>query len=430
MTLPAVAPSWRMWLMWGIGVLGYVLSITNRTSLSAVGVDASHRFDADASTLAMFAVLQLAVYGFMQIPVGLWLDRWGARPIMAVGMVLMAAGQVVIALSPTVGVAIAARMLLGAGDAAIFPGVLRLIATWFPAQRGSLMMQLTGIFGQLGQVVALVPLPLLLHATSWEIAFGALAGGAILFSVLIAVLVRNHPPELPADVSVDTDTGTITVVRSAVDTRQGIRAAWEQPGTRLAFWTHFTTPFAGSAFVMLWGMPFLTAGEGLSTGQAAAVTSVYVVAGIVLGPLVGMLSARHPHYRSRLLVLPAIGAQMLLWAIVLLWPSPAPTWLLVALLIALAIGGPASMVAFDFARAHNPAHRLSTATGVTNVGGFLAGLLAILFIGIALDVQGASRPDLYTDEAFRWAFATQLPLWLLGIAMILRERRRLRMPPG
>lgn len=429
MTLPAVAPSWRMWLMWGIGVVGYVLSITNRTSLSAVGVDASHRFDADASTLAMFAVLQLAVYGFMQIPVGLWLDRWGARPIMAIGMVLMAAGQVVIALSPSVGVAIAARMLLGAGDAAIFPGVLRLIATWFPAQRGSLMMQLTGIFGQLGQVIALVPLPLLLHATSWEVAFGALAGGAILFSVLIAVLVRNHPPQLPADVSVNTDTGAITVVTSAIDTRQGIRAAWQQPGTRLAFWTHFTTPFAGSAFVMLWGMPFLTAGEGLSTGEAAAVTSVYVVAGIVLGPLVGTLSARHPHQRSRFLVLPAIGAQMLLWAIVLLWPSPAPAWLLVLLLIALAMGGPASMVAFDFARAHNPAHRLSTATGVTNVGGFLAALTAILFIGVALDVQGASRPELYTDEAFRWAFATQLPLWILGIAMILRERRRLRMPP-
>ncbi|KQY98734.1 MFS transporter [Microbacterium sp. Root53] len=425
-TAYAPAPSWRMWLMWGIGVLGYVLAITNRTSLSGVGVDAAHRFEADASTLSMFAVLQLAVYGFMQLPVGVWLDRWGARPIMALGMVLMAAGQVVMALSPDVGVAIAARMLLGAGDAAIFPGVLRLIATWFPAQRGSLMMQLTGILGQLGQVVALVPLPLLLHATSWQVAFGALAGSALVFAVLIALIVRNHPPQLPADLSVDTDTGAITVVTSSIDTRQGIRAAWSHPGTRLAFWTHFTTPFAGSAFVMLWGVPFLTAGEGLSTAQAATVTSIYVVAGIVLGPVVGALSARHPHRRSRLLVLPAVWVQLLVWSVVLLRPSPAPVWLLVVLVVALAAGGPASMVAFDFARAHNPAHRLSTATGVTNVGGFLAGLLAILFIGIAMDVQGAGSPELYSADAFRWAFATQIPLWLLGIAMILRERARTR----
>lgn len=422
----APAPSWGMWLMWGLGVLGYVLAITNRTSLSGVGVDAAHRFEADASTLSMFAVLQLAVYGFMQLPVGVWLDRWGARPIMALGMVLMAAGQVVMALSPDVGVAIAARMLLGAGDAAIFPGVLRLIATWFPAQRGSVMMQLTGILGQLGQVVALVPLPLLLHATSWQVAFGALAGSALLFATLIALIVRNHPPQLPADLSVDTDTGAITVVTSSIDTRQGIRAAWSHPGTRLAFWTHFTTPFAGTAFVMLWGVPFLTAGEGFSRAEASALTSLYVVAGIVLGPVMGALSARHPHRRSRLLVLPAIWVQLVAWTAVLLWPSPAPVWLLVALIVALASGGPASMIAFDFARAFNPAHRLSTATGVTNVGGFLAGLLAILFIGIALDVQGASSPELYTAEAFRWAFATQIPLWLLGAAMIVRERARTR----
>lgn len=424
--MTAPAPSWRMWLMWGLGVLGYVLSVTNRTSLSAVGVDAAHRFDADASTLSMFAVLQLAVYGFMQVPVGLWLDRWGARPIMTVGMVLMAAGQLVMALSPSVGVAIAARMLLGAGDAAIFPGVLRLIATWFPAQRSSVMMQLTGIIGQMGQVVALIPLPLLLHATSWQVAFGALAGVAVLFAVLVAAVVRNHPPQMTADLSVDTDTGAIRVVSSAVDTRQGLRAAWSHPGTRLAFWTHFTSPFAGTAFMMLWGVPFLTAGEGLTTPQAAVVTTLFVIAGIVFGPVVGALSARHPHRRSRLLVLPAVGVQLVAWVAVIAWPSPAPVWLLVALVVALAAGGPASMVAFDFARAYNPSHRLSTATGITNVGGFLAGLLAILFIGVAMDVQGASSPELYTADAFRWAFATQIPLWLVGTGMLLRERARTR----
>ena len=73
--------AWRLWLVWGVGVAAYVLSVTNRTSLSAVGVDAAVRFDADASTLSLFAVVQLAVYGAMQIPVGLLLDRFGARPL-------------------------------------------------------------------------------------------------------------------------------------------------------------------------------------------------------------------------------------------------------------------------------------------------------------------------------------------------------------
>ncbi|MGK3925302.1 hypothetical protein ABI066_16305, partial [Enterococcus faecium] len=78
------------------------------------------------------------------------------------------------------------------------------------------------------------------------------------------------------------------------------------------------------------------------------------------------------------------------------WPGPAPLWLLIVLMLALSTGGPASMIAFDHARTFTPSHRLSTATGIVNGGGFLAALLAILFIGIAMDVQGAGSPDTYS----------------------------------
>ena len=260
---PTATPGWRAWLIWSVGVAAYVLAITNRTSLGAVGVEAADRFQADASTLALFAVVQLAVYGGMQIPIGILLDRHGSRPIMTIGMMLMAAGQLTMALSPSIGIAILARILLGAGDAAIFPAVLRLVATWFPAQRGPLMVQFTGILGQAGQLVALVPLAAFLHATSWSVTFGSVAGLGVLFSILVFLVIRNHPPERGADVTVNTDTGLVRVVTSAIDTGVGIRAAWAHPGTRLAFWSHFTSPFAGTAFVLLWGMPFLTAAQGL-----------------------------------------------------------------------------------------------------------------------------------------------------------------------
>lgn len=428
--MSATGPGWRGWLIWGVGVAAYMLAVVNRSSLSAVGIDTAERFGADAATLSMFAVVQLAVYGGMQIPVGLLLDRYGARPIMTAGMLLMALGQLTLAFSPSVGVAIFARTLLGAGDAAVFPSVLRLIATWFPAQRGPLMSQLTGLVGQGGQLLALAPLAAVLHATSWEVVFGGIAGLCVLFAILVFVFIRNHPPAIGADVSVDTDTGVIQVVRSSVDTGVGIRAAWAHPGTRLAFWSHFTTPFAGTAFVLLWGMPFLTAGEGLPKPQAAAVLSTYVVIGMVLGPVMGDLSRRVPHLRSRALVLPAVALQFVAWTVVIVWPGAAPLWLLYALAFALAMGGPASMIAFDHARTHNPAHRLSTATGITNVGGFLAALIAIFAIGLALDLQGAGTPDTYRLDAFRLAFLTQVPLWALGWTFIVIERRKTRVLLG
>lgn len=427
---PTAAPGWRAWLIWTVAVAAYVLAITNRSSLSAVGVDAAERFQADAATLSLFAVVQLAVYGGMQIPIGILLDRHGSRPIMVIGMVLMAVGQLVMAISPSVGVAILARMLLGAGDAAVFPAVLRLVATWFPAQRAPLMVQLTGIVGQTGQLIALVPLAALLHATTWTITFGSIAGLGLLFAILVWAVIRNHPPERAADVSVNTETGVVRVVTSAIDTGVGIRAAWAHPGTRLAFWSHFTTPFAGTAFVLLWGMPFLTAGEGLSTAAAAGLLSLFVVVGMAIGPVLGELSRRIPTRRSLALVLPTIAVQMIAWLTVIFWPGTAPVWLLVVLMVALAAGGPASMIAFDHARTHNPAHRLSTATGVTNSGGFIAALIAIFLIGLALDLQGAGTPDTYSLDAFRIAFLTQVPLWVIGSTFIIIERKRTRIRMG
>ena len=427
---PVSTPGWRAWVIWSVGVAAYMLAITNRTSLGAVGVEAADRFQADASTLALFAVVQLAVYGGMQIPIGVLLDRFGSRPIMTIGMLLMAAGQLTMALSPSIGVAIIARVLLGAGDAAIFPAVLRLVATWFPAQRGPLMVQFTGILGQAGQLIALVPVAALLHATSWSITFGSIAGLGVLFTILVALVIRNHPAERGADVTVNTDTGVIRVVTSAIDTGVGIRAAWAHPGTRLAFWSHFTTPFAGTAFVLLWGMPFLTAAQGLDSAHAAGIISVYVVAGMAMGPIIGDLSRRLPNHRSLALVLPAVGVQMAAWLIVIAMPGPAPIWMLYVLAVAIATGGPASMIAFDHARTHNPSHRLSTATGLTNAGGFIAALIAIFLIGLALDIQGAGTPETYTLDAFRIAFLMPVPLWIIGVVFIVIERKRTRIRVG
>ena len=422
--------AWRLWLVWGVGVAAYVVSVTNRTSLSAVGVDAAVRFDADASVLSLFAVVQLAVYGAMQIPVGLLLDRFGARPIITAGMFLMAVGQLVMAFAPDVGTAIFARMLVGAGDAAVFPSVLRVVAVWFPERQAPFLVQMTGIVGQTGQLLAILPMAAILHASSWSVAFGSLAGLGALFTVLTFAVIRNRPPDRDADVSVDTATGAIHAVTSSADLREGFRESWAHPATRLAFWSHFTTPFSGTAFILLWGFPFLTVGEGLSPAMASLIFSVYVIFGMVAGPVIGALSSRHPMRRSRMLVLPVIGIQALVWLVVIAWPGPAPIWLLFLLAFALSTGGPASMIGFDHARTFNPSHRLSTATGIVNVGGFLAALLAILFIGIAMDAQGAGSPDTYSLEAFRIAFLTQVPLWALGSAFIVWERKRTRVHIG
>jgi hypothetical protein len=94
------------------------------------------------------------------------------------------------------------------------------------------------------------------------------------------------------------------------------------------------------------------------------------------------------------------------------------------------MGGPGSMIAFDFARTFNPAGRLGSATGIVNVGGFVASLLTILAIGVVLDVTGGAsgvgRSASYDLGSFKLAWAVQYLVWGFGILGVLRTRRLAR----
>jgi len=56
----------------------------------------------------------------------------------------------------------------------------------------------------------------------------------------------------------------------------------------------------------------------------------------------------------------------------------------------LSLGGPASMIGFALARDYNPISRVGTATGVVNVGGFVATTIAALAIGVLLQWTGGN----------------------------------------
>jgi len=107
--------------------------------------------------VSLFLVLQLAVYAGLQVPVGVLLDRLGSRRMILAGALTMAAGQLLLALATDVPTAVAARVLVGAGDAMTFISVLRVISFWFPGHTVPLITQLTGIFGQLGSIAAATP---------------------------------------------------------------------------------------------------------------------------------------------------------------------------------------------------------------------------------------------------------------------------------
>lgn len=413
-SVPAARPPARAYAMWLVGLLAYAVAVFHRSSLGVAAVEAQERFSAGASAVSLFLVLQLAVYAALQVPVGVALDRFGSRRMILAGAVTMAAGQLLLALATDVPTAVAARVLVGAGDAMTFISVLRIVALWFPGTSAPLITQLTGILGQVGSIVAAYPLVALLQATSWTATFLGAAATGVLVAVLVGTALRDAPP------------GTARPVPPPVaELRRGLVDTWREPGTRIGLYTHLVTQFSGTVFALLWGFPFLVVGQGLAPGTAAVLLTLLVLVGMGVGPVLGKLCARWPLRRS-VLVFGILTATATVWTVVLLWPGRAPLWLLVVLVAVLGTNGPGSMIGFDYARTENPVERQGSASGVVNVGGFVASLLTILAVGAVLDLLTPGTSTDYDLDAFRAAFAVQYLFWAIGLAGVIRHRRELR----
>jgi MFS family permease len=382
--------------VWGIGVSVYFVAVIFRTSLGVAGLDAADRFDVNASALSTFSILQLLVYAGMQIPVGLLVDRLGTKKVLTIGVVLFTAGQLGFAFSPTYGMALASRALLGCGDAMTFISVLRLGTRWFPARRGPMIAQLAGLAGMAGNLVSTLVLARLLHGVGWTAAFAGSALAGVVVLVLLLVFLKDHPEgHEPEPVP----------HRGLAYVRRQIAASWREPGTRLGLWVHFTTQFPAMVFLLLWGLPFLVEAQGLSRATAGELLTLVVLSNMAIGH-----GARLP------LALGTVGATALLWAATLAYPADrAPMWLLIVLCVVLGACGPASMLGFDFARPANPPERQGTASGITNMGGFVASMTTLFAVGVLLDATG---------DDYRIAFSAVFVLQALGVSQILRLRGR------
>lgn len=400
----------RPWIVWATGLLAYIVAVLDRTTLGVSGLAAAERFGAGPSLLSTFVVLQVVVYAGAQVPAGLLLDRFGSRALIVSGAALMASGQLALAFTESLPTAIAARAVVGLGDAVTFISVLRLVPHWFAPRRVPLVTQLTGICGQLGQVLSAVPFLAMLSVTGWSVAYASAAAFGVLSMVLTLGVVRNSP-----------DGSAVTSETMSVrDTLTSVKTVWLRPGTRLGFFTHMGTQFSITVFALMWGLPYLTEAQGLSPGIAGALLSLSVATAIAAGVIIGILTGRFPHRRSRM-VLVIIASNALVWTMVLALSGPAPLWLLIVLIVVISVGGPGSMVGFDFARTFNPRATLGTAQGMVNMGGFIASLLLMQAMGMLMEAAGG-----ISFESFRVALTLQYAVWTIAVIGILITRSKAR----
>lgn len=383
------------------GSFVYATAVAQRSTIGVVGPAATDRYGVSLSLLSLVAITQLMLYAGLQVPAGRLLDRLGARTTLSAGAALIAAGQFVLATTDHLWIACCSRLLVSAGDSVAFVSVLRLVMLGLAGRRTTLFAQLTGVLGQIGAVAAAAPFAALLRSSSWTMAF-VLAGCVSSIAALVASIAIREPGNL----------------RSRDRADGCLRTLWGDPGIRLGFWVHFTMTFPTTGFLLYWGLPYLL-GSGLTSSTAGYVLSAVSLAGMAFGVGVGLAVARWPSHGFRLCstFVVVIGTS---WATALAWPSP-PLWVPIAVALTAGASAPFGVVAFKYLQPSYAATTSSTATGLVNSGGFLSSLIAIgavAGLGSLVSMSGGSATS---------GLAAQSVLWIVGLAMMLRNFRSFRL---
>lgn len=394
-------------IVWSAGVVAYILAITGRTSMGVAGVEAMDHFDIDASRLAVFTSVQVGVYACAQIPMGMLIDRFGPRKMLVVGALMMGIGQVVLGATTSYPVAILARVIVGTADATAFLSVMRILPAWIPLKKTPVFTQLTGGLGYIGQFMSAVPFSMLLHSAGWSPAFLGL--GAV--SLLVALLSWVAVADTPAGPAV-----TPTGERPGIG--RTLAFVVRQPACWLGFFIHFTL-MSQIVFTLLWGVPLMTLGMGLSEAQASGILVVNMVVSVIVGPVMGVISARAGRRRPEVVLVSTVIVAAT-WAVFFLSSDPRGLIAVAVVNIIVPALAPVANYGFDTVREEVDRRFTATATGLANMGGFFAGMVASQVVGVVLDATSDGGD--YTWGEFRLAWCALGVIWAVGIIGLLVSR--------
>ena len=405
--------------IWVAAMAVYLVAITGRTSFGVAGLDAIERFDVDAGRIAVFTSVQLGVYALAQIPTGILIDKFGPRLLLVVGAVIMGVGQVVLGFTTSYGVAIAARVLIGAGDATAFLSVMRILPYWFPLHRTPMFTQVTSSLGQMGQFISAVPFLWLLGAAGWTAAFVTLGAVGILVAIAAIVAVADSPEKLGI---IPTEKEPPNSQATSIPAR--LKKVFRSPVAWQAYFIHYIGMLPLIVFVMLWGMPMMTQGMEMSKAKSSLVLTLLAVFLVFVGPLHGKISSRAQHVRPWL-SLGFVAVHVLTWLVFFAFGTDIglPAILVVSFITALCT--PTANYGFDIVRERMDRSVVATATGLGNMGGFTSGMLGAQLFGMVLD-HSSDAPN-YSMSDFTAASTAVLAVWVVGmvgvvITQFLRRR--------
>lgn len=401
---------WRLFPMIAVLCTAFVLSQFYRTTIAVLAPELSREMGLSAETLGLLTGSFFLASALMQIPVGVLLDRFGARRVVPLLMLTAAAGVLLFSTAESAAMLIAGQFVIGLGCSGVFMGGLVLVARWTPQDRfvtvsASLLAISIG-----GTLLTGTPLALAAETFGWRGAILGTGGFLLVTGMAIFLLVRDAPP------------GHAWHSREPETTLQALGAVRDIVGRReirgiLAM--SFVTYASMICIRGLWAGPYLADIHGLDTinrGHVLLAMSMCTLVGsLVYGPL-----DRYFDTRKKLVLFGGCAMGCVL-SVLAVWPDPGFVGVTV-LFCLLTLCGPYYVILLAHGRAFFPDHLVGRAMSTINFFTFAGVGILQVATGVVVGQFEMDAAGAHPISAYRAVFIFLAVVLLAAIALYAPTR--------
>lgn len=398
----------RRWIIWGLAALFYFYEFILRVIPSVIVPELMSAFHVRASALGAMTAFYLYIYAPMQLPVGVLIDRYGARRLITFASAICGIGALVFGFATSLAIADFARLLMGLGSAFAFVGLIFISAHWFPESKRAFLIGLGTSIGMLGGVFGEGPLSIVTNFIGWRGTSIGLGVFGLFIGTLSFLIVKNEPYNPNPGLAKKNKTHIL----------KNLQIVCREKRIWIISLISFCMYSSTSVFAGLWAPTFFEVNYNLSKYSAGFASSMIFVGWLFGGPLIGYFS-RHSARKKKLLIFCSVTSGILLLPIV--FSRALPIYSLYALLIAIGVVSAAQLLTFSYAINVTGQASKGTASAFVNFATMIGAALFQPLIGIILDWLSTDVSDqgLSAYSADNFTLAMSLFPLLQFIAAIL-----------
>lgn len=243
----------------------YFLSYAMRAINAVIAPALTADLQLSNADLGLLSSAYFVGFGSMQLPIGVWLDRHGARRTESALLLFGALGAAIFASSTTLTGVWIGRALIGVGVSACLMAAMKAYRVWYPPERQSQLGSWMLVVGTTGALSATVPVALLLPLVGWRSIFWGVACALLLAALLLftqlADVERSMANHIPTAKSDDAGPGYPAIFRDPYFRRMALLGAVHQGGFM--------------AMQSLWAGPWMVKVLSLSVEQTSQVLFLF-----------------------------------------------------------------------------------------------------------------------------------------------------------